>query len=114
MLFDVILFILSIFSAAFVGLLKIIPFVTPTYWQTAIEQFIGYGGYFQGWLPIYADATKSGFWAVTGIYPILGVFIGAYVAIYIVKGAVSLFHLFSFGQINLHLPSFGKGRVINK
>lgn len=114
MLFDAILLICSMLAEGFITILKIIPFAVPTSWQIAIAQLAGYAGYFQGWLPMYPDPTASGLWKITGIMPLIGVFITAIVAMYMMKGGVMLFHLFSFGKIRLHLPTFGKGRTLGK
>lgn len=114
MIFDAILLLLTTISYGVVSLLKIIPFVVPASWQTAITQIFSYFGYFQGWLPIYPDPTASGLWAITGLMQIFGTFISALVAIYLVKGAVMLFHLFTLGHVSLKIPTFGKGRTISK
>lgn len=112
MLFDAILIILTAISGALIFLLKIIPFFIPTSWQTAITSIFAYFGYFQGWLPIYADPTATGLWASIGIMNILGYFLSALTAMFLLKGAIMVLHLFSLGKIHLKLPTFGKGRTM--
>ena len=114
MIFDIIIFIVTLFAKFFVFLLQIIPFVIPTAWQTAITNMFGYFGYFQGWLPMYPDPTKTGLWASVGLMTILGWFITAVVAMYMLKLFVMLFHMFTLGKIHLKLPTFGKGRTLRE
>lgn len=109
MIIDILLWILSGFAYIVVAILKVIPFAIPDSWEVAITQMFSYFGYFQGWLPMYPDATKTGLWAITGLMPLIGTFITAIIAVYIVKGVIMLLHLFSFGNIHLKVPSF-KGR----
>lgn len=111
---DVLIFIITLLASGVVQLLKLIPFLTPDSWQTAITNMFGYFGYFQGWLPIYPDPTQTGLWASVGLMTIVGWFITALVAVYLMKGAVMIIHLFSFGKIGLRLPSFGKGRTLKE
>lgn len=114
MIFDAILILLTTLAWGVISLLKLIPFAIPQTWQTAITQTFGYFGYFQGWLPIYPDPTATGLWSQIGLMTVVGWFITAIVAIYLVKGAVMIFHLFTLGHVQIKIPSMGKGRTISK
>lgn len=107
---DIFIFVIGLLSHLVVLILKLIPFAIPNSWETAITQAISYFGYWQGWLPIFPDPTKDGLWASVGIMTILGWFITAIVAVYLMKGAVMMFHMFTLGHVHLKIPSFGKGR----
>lgn len=114
MIVDIILFILTLFARLAVLLLSSIPFFIPDAWETAITHAFSYLGYFQGWLPLYPDPTKTGLWATVGLMTIMGWFIYAIVGVYMMKGVVMIFHLFTLGKIHLKLPTMGKGRNIHE
>jgi len=111
---DLFIYLLTFIASLVVFILKLIPFLIPDSWETAIESMFGYFGYFQGWLPLYPNPAATGLWHDIGIMTIVGWFLTAIVAIYLLKGAVMVVHLFTFGKISMKIPSFGKGRPIKQ
>lgn len=83
-------------------ILQPLSFQLPGVIETALTEFISYGSYFNGLLPLTKNTSATGLWGTVGIIDIFSWVVTIIIALYIYKIAVAVLRKMMFWHKGSH------------